>query len=141
MKIRAIIFTLLIAVSTARAEGISFLVNAENPVTSQTRAEVADYFLKRVKQWPDGIPLRFFDRVDGSEERRTFLKEILKKSTRDIELYWIGQKLYSGHSAPSQVSSDLMTEIMVSKFPGAIGYVSNDYVPTRSVKKISITGQ
>ncbi len=140
MKNFLVILALTGLVSSAFAEGITIIVNEKNPVTSLSRAQISDFFMKRVKLWPDGIPLRFFDRTDGSDERRIFLKEIVKKSNRDTELYWIGQKLYSGHSAPSQVSSDLMTEIMVSKFPGAVGYVSREYETTRAVKKIPVTG-
>lgn len=131
---------ILMLASFARAEGIALIVNAQNPVETLTRTQVADYFLKKTKSWSDGVPLRFFDRADGSPERKTFLQDYVRKSARDVELYWIGQKLYTGHSAPTQVASDSMIEIMVSKFPGAIGYVSESYQPTRSVKKIPVTG-
>ncbi len=123
-------------VSVARAEGIAFIVNVQNPATTLTRSQVADYYLKKTKQWPDGVPLRFFDRNDGSEERKHFLRSIVQKNMRDVELYWIGQKLYSGHSSPSQIVSDSMVEIMVSRFPGAIGYVSEEFELTKTVKKI-----
>ncbi len=130
----------ILLVSVARAEGIALIVNAENPVTTLSRTQVSDFFLKKNKLWPDGVPLRFFDRNDGSEERKLFLRQLIQKSPRDIELYWIGQKLYSGHSAPSQISSDSMMEIMVSRFPGALGYVSEGYELTKPVKKIPVTG-
>jgi ABC-type phosphate transport system substrate-binding protein len=122
----------------ARAE-LAIIVNAQNPALSIHRNQISDLFLKKVKQWPNGIGVRFFDRPDNSELRKEFLRTQIRKSARDVELYWIGQKLYSGHSAPSQVSSDNMVEIMVSRFPGGIGYVSGDFVPTRAVKKIPVT--
>lgn len=133
-------FGILLLASFARAEGIALIVNAQNPVETLSRTQVADYFLKRTKIWSDGVPLRFFDRADGSEERKKFLQDYVRKTARDVELYWIGQKLYSGHSAPTQVNSDSMIEIMVSKFPGAIGYVSDRYQLSRPVKKIPVTG-
>lgn len=129
---------LLILASAARAE-IAVIVNAQNPLNSLTRSQVTEFFLKKAKQWPSGTSVRFFDQSDDSQIRKEFLRTVLLKSSRDIELYWIGQKLYSGHSAPTQLSSDAMMEIMVSRFPGAIGYISNDYVPSRPVKKINIT--
>jgi ABC-type phosphate transport system substrate-binding protein len=128
----------ILFVSSARAE-IAVIVNSQNPVKSITRTQLADFFLKKLKLWPDGTPMRFFDRNDSSDLRKDFLHDYVRKSPRDVELYWIGQKLYSGHSAPSQISSDNLMEVMVSRFPGAIGYVSKDFVPTRSVKKSPVT--
>ncbi len=128
---------LFILISAARAE-IAVIVNAQNPINSISRSQLSDYFLKRVRSWPDGVPMRFFDRSD-SDVRRAFLRNIVRKSSRDIDMFWIGQKLYSGQSAPTQVSSDSTTEIMVSRFPGGIGYVSKDYEITRPVKKITVT--
>ena len=129
----------MILFSAARAETIALIVNARNPMNSVKRSQVSDFFLKRVKSWPDGVPVKFIDRMDESPERKEFLRTYIKKSARDIELYWIGQKLYSGHSAPSQVSSDAMVEMMVSRFPGAVGYVSKEFTPTRPVKIIPVT--
>lgn len=130
----------LILLSAAHADGIALLVNSQNPVSTLTLSEVSDYFTKKTKSWPHGVPVRFIDRMDGSAERNEFLKSYLHRTTRDVELFWIGQKLYSGHSAPTQVQSDAMTEIMVSRFPGGIGYVSTDFQPTKAVKKIPVTG-
>ncbi|MFL5786131.1 MAG: substrate-binding domain-containing protein [Bacteriovoracaceae bacterium] len=128
----------ILFIFSARAE-VAVIVNSQNPATSITRTQLADFFLKKVKLWPNGTSMRFFDRMDSSDLRKDFLHDYVRKSQRDVELYWIGQKLYSGHSAPSQISSDNLMEIMVSRFPGAIGYVSKDFVPTRPVKKIPVT--
>lgn len=128
-----------ILISAAWAESLAVIVNDQNPITSISRSQLSDFFLKKVKTWNDGVPLRVFDRNDQSEIRREFLRTIVKKSVRDIELYWIGQKLYSGQSAPTQVATDSMMEMMVSRFPGGVGYVSKDFEPTRPVKKIPVT--
>lgn len=80
--------------------------------------------------------MRFFDMNDENEERKIFLKNVLNKSSRDIELYWIGQKLYSGNSAPLQMSTDAMMAGVVSRFPGAIGYVSSSFSLSPGVKKV-----
>jgi ABC-type phosphate transport system substrate-binding protein len=134
-----LIFGLIFSLSIAWSQNLTVIVNSQNPMTSLSRSQLADFYLKKVKSWPDGVPLRVFDRNDNSVLRKEFLKYILHRTPRDIELYWIGQKLYTGHSAPTQVSTDTMVEIMVSRFPGAIGYISKDHELTRPVKKISIT--
>ena len=136
---KALLLGILLCISAARAEDFAIIVNAQNPMTTIPRTMVADFYLKRIKNWPDGVPQRFFDRTDKSELRKTFIRTVIHKSSRDVEMYWIGQKLYSGLSAPTQLASDTMVEIMVARFPGGIGYVSKDFEPKRAVKKINIT--
>ncbi len=133
------ILGLILLVSAARAENFAIIVNSQNPANTITRAQISDFYLKKLKNWPDGVPQRFFDHSDNSKLRKEFIRTVIRKSTRDVEMYWIGQKLYSGLSAPTQVSSDTMVEIMVSRFPGGIGYVSKDFEPRRAVKKIIIS--
>lgn len=109
----------------ARAgEGIIFIVNNGNPVTALSTAEIADYFLKRNKHWPDGTSVRFIDRNTGSPERKLLLSGVLRQSPADIDLFWIGQKLRMGDSAPLQVLSDQTVLEFVAAFRGGIGYVS-----------------
>ena len=116
------------------------IVNEANPLTEISEDHVADFFLKKTKNWPDGTPLRFFDRDDDSPERQIFLRDFLRKSSREMELFWIGQKLYTGLSAPTQIKNDLMMAALVSRFPGAIGYVSSDFGGAKGVKKIAVKG-
>lgn len=124
----------------ANAQSVVFIVNDKNPVTNLSKQQVLNFYFKKIRQWPDGNEVRFFDRSDESQERKIFLKDILNKSSRDLEEFWIGQKLYTGNSAPSQLDTDRMVRNMVMRFPGAIGYVSADFPITEGIKKIEITG-
>lgn len=135
--ILALTISMFIAIGL-KAEEISIIVNEQNPATEITVAQLQNFFLKKHREWSNGIAVRFFDRRDDTTERNIFLKEVLKKSSREIELYWIGQKLYSGNTAPIQVSTDSMMVSMVSRFPGAIGYVSSQFQGAPGVKKLSI---
>lgn len=135
--ILVIILTMFIALGL-KAEEISIIVNEQNPASEITIAQIQSFFLKKNREWSNGTAVRFFDRRDDTAERKTFLNEVLKKSSREIELYWIGQKLYSGNSAPIQVSTDSMMASMVSRFPGAIGYVSSQFQGAPGVKKLPI---
>jgi hypothetical protein len=72
--------------------------------------------------------------------RKVFLRDVVKRSQREIETFWIGQKLYTGNSAPTQVSSDSMMASLISKFPGSIGYVSGSFTGAPGVKIIDIIG-
>lgn len=123
-----------------KAHSVVFIVNEKNPVSNLSKQQILNFYFKKVRQWPDGNEVRFFDRSDESPERNIFLKDILNKTSRDLEEFWIGQKLYTGNSAPSQLSSDKMVKHMVMHFPGAIGYVRADFPITEGIKKIEITG-
>lgn len=117
---------------------IKFIVNASNPVSSITQEQIQDFYLKRVRFWPDKIPLRFFDRKEGTSERKVFISKYIKKTPRKIDQYWIGQKLFSGDSAPTQLPSDSLTVALVSRFSGGIGYVSGEFKGATGVKVIEV---
>jgi ABC-type phosphate transport system substrate-binding protein len=137
MKALLIIF-LLISASAWGQNEIKFIVNSSNPITTLTEGQLQDFFLKRARQWPDGTPVRFFDRQSGSEERKEFLLRYIEKSSRQIDQHWIGQKLFSGDSSPTQVHSDALTVALVSRFMGGLGYVGKDFKGASGVKVISV---
>ncbi len=121
-----LLFNVLICVGHEKEkndENIIFIVNSKNPATEINIADVRDYYFKIKRSWPDGENVRFIDR-NKPEIREQFLRKILKKSRSDVDLYWIGQKLYTGNSAPLKELSDQSTIKFVSTFKGAIGYVS-----------------
>lgn len=128
-----------VASVAADESGFVVIVNAENPATRLSRAQIAEYYLKKDRTWPDGSPVRFFDRRDDFKDRRSFLQDLVKKSPREVDLYWIGQKLYTGDSAPTQLATDSMVISLVSRFKGAIGYVSAESASAPGVKKIEIS--
>lgn len=141
MKYLALSCFLGMVVISLPAYAIKIIVNETNPVTELRQEDIRNYFLKKNKQWPHGGSVRFFDRNDDSPERRIFLRNVIERSPREIETFWIGQKLYSGHSAPTQVSSDSMMSSLVSRFPGGIGYVSKDFTPPKGVKVIKVKSE
>lgn len=140
MKTTLAFFSLLVSMSAFAQGGIKFIVNANNPASSITQTQLQDFFLKRARTWPNGEAIRFFDRVDDSSVRNIFLKTYMKRTARQLEQYWIGQKLYSGDSAPTQLSSDAQVGTLVSRFPGGIGYVSSEFTGPGGVKTIQVVG-
>jgi ABC-type phosphate transport system substrate-binding protein len=127
------------AASPAAAEDLVVIVNSENPAAALSENDLRDYYFKRKRQWPDGTTVRFLDRVPETPIRKSFLRKFIKKTTEDVELYWIGQKLYSGDSAPLRESSDALTVQFVSSFKGAIGYVSaSAALAGRNVKAVKV---
>lgn len=139
-KLITIIFILgsLISLS-AWAQRVVIITNADNSVNEITKDQLQDYFFKRVRSWPDGKPVRFFDRQDNSSLRNKFLREYINRSSRQIEQFWIGQKFNTGDSAPTQISSDSLMANLVSRFPGGIGYVQEGTTLPKDVKVLHVT--
>jgi ABC-type phosphate transport system substrate-binding protein len=142
---RALLFLVLCLSTPLRAETsapakIYFIVRSDSPISKLSAQEIADYFLKRRREWPHGKSVRFFDRRDDNPERNVFLKRVLKKSLREVELYWIGRMQFTGDSAPAQIASDAMVANMVARFDGAIGYVSSDFKGAKNIKVIEVEG-
>jgi ABC-type phosphate transport system substrate-binding protein len=138
-----LILSLMLSLQWAQAQpnNIVFIVNSQNPSETITVTELRDYYFKRKRRWGNGESVRFMDRTTGSL-RDEFLKKYIEKSNSDVELYWIGQKLYSGDSAPIKEGSDATTMNFVGSLKGAISYVSESVVLKKNVKiiKVDMTG-
>lgn len=131
------LFLTLILNSIQGAE-IEIIVHQKNPLNSLAVSELESYFMKKERKWPNGDAIRFFDQREDNESRKIFLSKFIKKTSREIELYWIGEKIYTGNIAPIQITSDSMMISMVSRFPGGIGYVNSTTPLPKMVKKIII---
>ncbi|AUN99136.1 hypothetical protein C0V70_13700 [Bacteriovorax stolpii] len=139
--VKTLIFILVLAFSSSlafSAESVVLIVSQKNPLDSLTTKELQDYFMKKDRTWPNGNAVRFFDHRDDNKNRKAFLDKYIKKTSREVELYWIGEKIYTGHIAPIQITSDSMMVKMVSRFPGGIGYVSKKFPLPKTVKIITV---
>ena len=117
---------------------IVIIVNEKNNISSIKISELEDFFMKKTRHWPNGNNVRFFDHRDENENRKIFLEKFVQKTSRELELYWIGEKIYTGNVAPIKITSDSMMSSMVSRFPGGIGYVSSKFKIPKAVKIIEI---
>lgn len=125
--------------AVARANPV-FIVHASSEVKELTASQIADFYFKRKRSWPNGTKVRFFDHGD-SAVRNQFYRQILKKSARDVDLFWIGEKNFSGQGAPVAAPDDGMVISSVASVPGAIGYISDtEGEPLTGVKKITVKG-
>lgn len=132
-----ILASFLFAPAAGAELGIVFVVNKENPVTELTMNDVSDYYFKRRTRWANGAKIQFIDQRDGSARKESFLT-LIGRSQRDLDLFWIGEKNFSGQSAPLQAPSDTMVLSMVGSLAGAIGYVGADRAATDKVKLITV---
>lgn len=128
---------LALQMALAQSNDVVFIINSENTAEKLTVAEIRDFYFKRKRRWNNGESIRFMDRTNGPL-RDIFLKKYINKTTSDVELFWIGQKLYSGDSAPLKEASDSTTMSFVGSLKGAIGYVSEATVLRKNVKVIKV---
>ena len=138
IKILTLILTLSLCVGAIADDYIVVIVNEKNKASSISINKLEDFFMKRTRKWPNGDAVRFFDHRDENVNRKFFLEKFVQKTSREVELYWIGEKIYTGNVAPIKITSDSMMTSMVSRFPGGIGYVSSKYKIPKTVKIIEI---
>jgi ABC-type phosphate transport system substrate-binding protein len=129
---------LLLADATAGAEpGVRVVVNEANPVSSLSRDELSDRFLKKVSFWADGTLVLPVDQAEDAAVRDTFTREILRKSSSALRAYW-HQRIFSGRDIPPlQKDDDAAVLAFVRRNRGAIGYVSAE-APVAGVKVIVV---
>jgi len=98
-----------------------------HPTTSAHALEreiVADMFLKKVTRWPGGDAVRPVDLRPDDPTRRRFSEAVLRRSVQAVRSYW-QQRIFSGRDVPPpELDSEASVVAFVSRFPGAIGYVS-----------------
>ena len=131
-------FALVATVASADESAFRLVVNASNGITSLTRDEVSQYFLKKRPTWPAGQSVQPVDQVDESAVRRAFSKAVLKKDVGAVKSYWQTQ-IFAGRGVPPpEKASDAALLAFVEANPGAIGYVSADASMGRSVKEVRV---
>lgn len=131
-----LLFLGLPAFSLAEEE-IVLVVNKDLPVSQLSVEDVTDFYLKRRTRWSDGTKVQFIDQRDSSSRKEAFLS-LIGRSQREVDSYWIGEKNFTGQSAPIQAPSDSMVISIVASLPGGIGYVSVEKAPSAAVKFIPV---
>lgn len=142
-KIRLVLFCSAIAAlavtpAAARAQEFTVIVNAANPVTSMSRADVAKLFLKKTAAWESGTPAAPVELPGTAKAREAFAREVLNKTVSQVKSYW-QQQIFSGRDVPppeKPTENDVVA--FVRSNPGAIGYVSRGVDIGRGVKTISV---
>jgi ABC-type phosphate transport system substrate-binding protein len=109
----------------ASTEIIPFVVvvNNANPVTSLSTTELRRIFMKQSRMWPNGEPMVPVDWDSTHYLRAIFSKDVLSRSVREMQEYWVQQSMTQGLTPPSTQRSARAVLRFVSSVPGAISYV------------------
>ncbi len=136
---KILLVCLFVASSIMYANGQEFkvIVNSSNTVSSLTKKQVSDFFLKKKTKWSNKTKVQPVDLSSRSEIRKKFSKTIHRKSTGQVRAFW-QQSVFSGKaSPPAEMRNDIAVINYVKKHKGAIGYVSKN-AKTNGVKTITI---
>ena len=108
----------------AQARTYVVIVNAANPVSSMSRADLSRLFLKKTERWSNGAAVAPVDLEASSKVRASFTKEILGKSTASVQSFW-QQQIFSGRNVPPVTKpTDDQVIAYVRANANAIGYVA-----------------
>jgi hypothetical protein len=84
--------------ASAEAPPFRVIVHPDNPQTSAGRDFVADAFLRKTTDWPDGHGIRPVDLPASSPTRSRFSEAVLKRSVAAVKHYW-QQIIFSGRGS------------------------------------------
>lgn len=136
------IFSLLILLTVGtlmslQAQSFKVIVNNDNAVTSLTKKEASDFFLKKKSNWVTGTAVMPVDLSSSSAVRESFSKQVHGKTTAAIRNFWQQAAFSGAGTAPAEKATDADVLEYVKKNPGAIGYVSAA-ASTAGVKTVPI---
>ena len=99
------------------------IVNNANPVPSLTTLELRRIFMKQSRMWPHGEPVVPVDWDSTHYLRSVFSKDVLDRTVREMQEYWVQQSMTQGISPPSTQRSARAVLRFVASVPGAISYL------------------
>jgi ABC-type phosphate transport system substrate-binding protein len=99
------------------------IVNNANPVASLSMTELRRIFMKQSRMWPHGEPMVPVDWDSTHYLRAVFSKDVMGRSVREMQEYWVQQSMTQGLTPPSTQRSARAVLRFVAGVPGAISYV------------------
>ena len=125
--------------AAAFAEPVAVIVNASNPVSSMSVAEIRKLYENDAVKWPDSKPVALFDLPVKNDVRKKFSSAVHGKAPEEVTRDWANKKITNtAKNPPVTVSSAVVIQSKVSEDTGAIGYLSKTDVTSSKVKVIAV---
>ena len=106
----------------AAGGGVEVVTNSDHADVTLDRSTLRSLFMMRVRQWPDGAPVRVFVLPDSSDIHDQFCREQLGTYPYVLRSTW-DRIVYTGTGlAPTTVNTPEEMLAKVRSTPGAIGY-------------------
>lgn len=123
-----------LALLVSDAKALEMIANAALECRSLTGNQARLFFIMRLRQCPDGSPVRVFVLPDDHELHAAFAKTVLGLFPYQLRRVW-DRQVYSGTGqAPETLRSEREMLERIGTTPGAIGYAAR--VPDNSGIKL-----
>ncbi len=127
-RVRPLLATLLLLASAAahpqdRLPAAEVIVSPALKSITLDRSLLRAVFTMRVRQWPDGSPVRVFVLPDDDPLSDLFYRERLGMYSYVLRRAWDRMVFTGTGLAPTVVQSEEQMKELVRSTPGAIGYV------------------
>ena len=115
------------------------IVHESNPIASISRQQLADIFMKRLAEWPNGGGVAHpVDQPAVAAVRDAFSRVVHGKPAAAVASWW-GQQMFSGRATPPpQRPHDRAVIAFVQGDAAAVGYVTAGTAPPY-VKVLRVT--
>lgn len=131
------LIALLSLLTNFSAAEVVVAVSQETPVTSITRDQLADIYLGRATQLPDGTKLTPLNQSESSPAYQEFYREYLGRSPAQIKAHW-SRLIFTGRGQPPRsVGGDEAMAKAIASTSGAIGYLDSKYL-TDSLRAVTL---
>ena len=130
---------LLFAATTVESQSsYRVIVHPSNGVSSLSKAELSDLFLKKTTRWDSSKEsVEPVDLASPPEVRNAFSEDVHGRSANSVKKYW-QRLIFTGRGTPpEEMKSERDVVAFVAANPGAIGYVSPS-ASTSGVKTVSV---
>lgn len=118
------LFTVLHCVTfQAYADSVEIIVNQDHAGAALDRDQLRAAFTMRMREWPDGRPLKVFVLQDSNDVHDQFCRELLGTYPYVLRNVWDRMVFTGTGLAPITVQSEEEMRVRVKNTPGAIGYV------------------
>ena len=130
MKVPRLLLTVLILVLgslTARADIVP-VVSIKSGVTTLTKNEIVDIFLRKRFRFPDGQTAEPIDQAEGSAAREQFYNQYAELAPAQLKAFW-AKIIFTGRGQPPRsVAGGKEARKLVAADPNAITYLDSSLV-------------
>ena len=136
---------ILMATSTWGARGtVAVIMHRSNPISDVSAMQLRRIYLGDQTRWSDNQRITILLLPQGSDERRTMLRVLLRMSEDDFMRHWIS-KVFRGESTAGPKTTVTAASILklTADLPAALGILDAEDVPagTTTVKLLRIDGK
>jgi ABC-type phosphate transport system substrate-binding protein len=105
------------------SDKIVAVVNARNPTSKLTKAEIKNIYLGNTGFWNGVVPMKVFGRPPEGPAGKTFIETVLGMNGQRYTAHWSARELAGQGVAPEKVgTADALAE-KVRAAPGGIGFM------------------